>query len=98
MTDLMNILEKVALGELAMTPEQFGNATIAEIEALAEGFERRREILEDLFIINCALPMYRAWYGKKAPTYKDLTAYRRNRTGPLPAIDPNLIRKWKPIL
>ncbi len=41
-----------------------------------EGYVRRQERLEDLFIINCALPTYRGAYGRKAPSYKKLTAHR----------------------
>lgn len=98
MTDLLNRLEPLALGELAMSPREFGDATIAEIEAMAIGYERRREALEDLLIINCSLPMYRAWYGRKAPTYDELTRYRKQDARPKPAIEKNLLDKWKKIL
>lgn len=97
-TDLINELEKIALGELRLTPQQFGGLTIAELEALEDGYLRRYNRLEDLFIIYCALPIYNVFY-KKAPTYRELTAYRsKQRRGPLPPIDPELVKKWKPIL
>ena len=44
------------MGELHLTPEQFANYTVKEIDALFEGYLRRYERLEDLFIIDCALP------------------------------------------
>jgi hypothetical protein len=100
-TDLINDLEPLALGELAMTPDEFAGSTVGEINAMLDGYLRRRETLEDLFIVNCALPTYRAFFGRKAPTYKDLTAHRRRKNPEpheLPPIDPALVAKWKPIL
>ena len=49
---------------------------MAELEALINGYIRRYQHLEGLFIVNCALPAYRAAYGNKAPSYKQLTAHR----------------------
>nr|DAU18912.1 MAG TPA: hypothetical protein [Caudoviricetes sp.] len=68
--------------------------TVAEIDAMFDGYLRRREQLEDLFIINCALPTYRGAYGRKAPTYKKLTAYRQNNqiTG---SIDTETADYWR---
>ena len=68
--------------------------TVAEIDAMFDGYLRRREQLEDLFIINCALPTYRGAYGRKAPTYKKLTAYRQNNqiTG---SIDTETADFWR---
>lgn len=68
--------------------------TVAEIDAMFDGYLRRREQLEDLFIINCALPTYRGAYGRKAPTYKKLTAYRQNNqiTG---SIDTETAEYWR---
>lgn len=68
--------------------------TVAEIDAMFDGYLRRREQLEDLFIINCALPTYRGAYGRKAPTYKKLTAYRQNNqiTG---SIDDKTAEYWR---
>ena len=68
-----------------------------EIDALFEGYARRQERLEDLFIINCALPTYRGAYGKKAPTYKKLTAHRakRDKVGD---IDEDTQQYWRKIL
>lgn len=62
-----------------------------------DGYVRRQERLEDLFIINCALPTYRGAYGKKAPTYKKLTAHRvkRNKIG---EIDVDTQNYWRGIL
>ena len=62
-----------------------------------EGYARRQERLEDLFIINCALPTYRGAYGKKAPTYKKLTAHRtkRDKVGD---IDEDTQQYWREIL
>ena len=68
--------------------------TVAEIDAMFDGYLRRREQIEDLFIINCALPTYRGAYGRKAPTYKKLTAYRQNNqiTG---SIDTETADYWR---
>lgn len=68
--------------------------TVGEIDAMFDGYLRRREQLEDLFIINCALPTYRGAYGRKAPTYKKLTAYRQNNqaTG---SIDTETAEYWR---
>ena len=68
--------------------------TVAEIDAMFDGYLRRREQLEDLFIINCALPTYRGAYGRKAPTYKKLTAYRQSNqiTG---SIDTETAEYWR---
>ena len=78
------MLEVIALGELNLTPEQFGKYTVSEIDAMFDGYLRRYDALEDLMIINCALPTYRGAYGRKAPTYKKLTKHRRKRNGPVP--------------
>lgn len=68
-----------------------------EIDAMFEGYVRRQERLEDLFIINCALPTYRGAYGKKAPSYKRLTAHRAKhvRVG---EIDEGTQQYWREIL
>jgi len=62
-----------------------------------EGYVRRHERLEDLFIINCALPTYRGAYGRKAPSYKKLTAHRtkHNKIG---NIDESTQQYWREIL
>lgn len=62
-----------------------------------EGYIRRQERLEDLFIINCALPTYRGAYGRKAPSYKKLTAHRtkHNKIG---NIDEDTQQYWRDIL
>ena len=94
---MLEELEPIALGELGLTPEQFGGYTIMEIDAMYEGYVRRQERLEDLFIINCALPTYRGYMGKKAPSYKRLTAHRtkRNKIGD---IDEETQQYWREIL
>jgi len=94
---LLEELEPIALGELNLTPERFGGYTIMEIDAMFEGYVRRQERLEDLFIINCALPTYRGAYGRKAPSYKRLTAHRKrhNRVG---GIDEDTRQYWRKIL
>lgn len=85
------------MGELHLTPNDFGNLTIGEIECLIDGYKRRYERLEDLLIINCALPIYRGHFGKKAPSYRKLTAHRRvNRT--VAQIDEDEVKKWSQIL
>ncbi len=68
-----------------------------EIDAMFDGYIRRHERLEDLMIINCALPTYRGAYGKKAPSYKKLTAHRRkhNKIG---EIDEDTQNQWREIL
>ena len=78
--DLIEALEPLALGELHLTPEQFGRYTVLELDAMFDGYLRRREHLEDLFIINCALPTYLGAYGRKAPSYRKLTRHRQKRS------------------
>ena len=68
-----------------------------EIDALFDGYIRRQERLEDLFIINCALPAYRVGWGKKAPDYKKLTAHRTQR-GRVGEIDEETQNFWRGIL
>lgn len=72
------MLEPIALGELHLTIEQFGDCTIGQIDALVAGYLRRRDSLEDLMICYSALPQYQM-HMKHAPSYKKLTAHRRNR-------------------
>lgn len=90
-------MEPVALGELDLTPEQFANYTVMEIDAMFDGYVRRQERLEDLFIINCALPEYRCHYGRKAPSYKKLTAHRVKHR-PVGEIDEDTQNYWRSIL
>lgn len=73
------MLEPIALGELSLTIEQFGDCTIGQIDALVAGYLRRRDLLEDLLICYSALPIYQMHMKKHAPSYKKLTAHRRNR-------------------
>lgn len=82
-----------------MKPEEFANATIEEIDALVDGYVRRYQRLEDLFIVHCALPAYRSAYGNKAPTYEELTANRHKHTqGHVGQIDEETEAYWLPIL
>ena len=94
---MLEELEPIALGELGLTPERFGGYTIMEIDALVDGYVRRQERLEDLFIINCALPTYRGYMGKKAPNYKKLTAHRVKH-GKVGEIDEETQNYWRKIL
>lgn len=84
------------MGELNLTVEQFGEYTIKEFNALVDGYMRRRDALEDLFIIYSALPTYRGTC-KKAPSYKQLTSHRR-RNKPVAKIDPETEAYWLNIL
>ena len=65
---------------------------------MARGYQRRHDILEDLFIIYIALPIYRAAYGRKAPTYKKLTGHRKHTPGQIGDINPEEAAKWRKIL
>lgn len=93
----MEELEPIALGELCLTPEQFGNYTILELDAMFDGYVRRQERLEDLFIVNCALPTYRGAYGRKAPSYKKLTAHRTKHKK-VGEIDEDTQNQWRDFL
>lgn len=86
------------MGELHLTPEQFAGYTVRELDALTDGYQRRYERLEDLFIINIALPIYRAAYGRKAPSYRKLIAHRNRAPGYIGTIDPETAAKWRKIL
>ena len=94
---MLEELEPIALGELGLTPEQFGGYTVGEIDAMVDGYIRRQERLEDLFIVNCALPIYRCYLGKKAPSYQKLTAHRTKR-GKVGEIDEETQNYWRKIL
>ena len=96
-TGLLEALEPIALGELGLTPEQFGNYTVMEIDALFDGYVRRQERLEDLFIIYCAMPAMRGPL-KKPPSYKKLTAHRRKRNTAVGEIDKETQDYWRDIL
>lgn len=85
------------MGELHLTPEQFGNYTVMEIDALFDGYIRRYEQLEDLFIINCAMPAMKGPL-TKPPSYKKLTAYRKKRNAAVGVIDEDTEKYWRNIL
>lgn len=55
-----------------------------EITAMIDGYIRRHDRMEDMLIIYCALPVYRSMLGGDAPTYEEMTAYRKKRDGPTP--------------
>lgn len=93
---MLEDLEILALGELNLKPEEFGRYTIKELEAMLEGYQRRRERLEDLFIVYCALPTYRGAYGRKAPNFQKLTEHRRHDKR-LPGIDEAKLKVWRNI-
>ena len=92
---MLEDLELLALGELNLKPEDFGQYTIMELEAMLDGYQRRRERLEDLFILYCALPTYRAHW-KKAPTFQKLTEHRRHDKR-VPGIDEAKLDVWRSI-
>ena len=90
-------MEPIALGELGLTPEQFGQYTISEIDAMYDGYVRRQEQLEDLFIVYCAMPIMRGPV-KKPPSYKKLTSHRRKRNTAVGEIDAETQNYWRNIL
>lgn len=61
-----------------------------------DGYVRRYERLEDLFIINCAMPTMRGPV-KKPPSYKKLTAYRKSRAK-IGEIEEDVQEAWREIL
>ena len=90
------MLEPIALGELHLTIEQFGDCTVGQIDALVAGYLRRKDSLEDLLICYSALPQYQM-HMKHAPSYRKLTAHRRNR-GANRQLDQEEVVRWKEIL
>lgn len=95
---MLEDLERIALGELNLTPQEFGNYTITEIEALLDGYMTRQERIEDLLICMVTLPIYRGAYGKKAPTFAKLTEHRRrNKAKRLPEVDNETLLLWEDI-
>lgn len=97
MSELLESLEPIALGELNLTVEQFGNYTVKEITALVDGYIRRREKLEDLFVVYCALPTYQGAFGKHAPSYRKLTEHRTHNH-PTAKINEKDVKEWREIL
>lgn len=87
----------IALGELHLTPEQFGNYTVMEIDAMFDGYVRRYEHLEDLFILNCAMPAQKGPL-KRPPSYKKLTSHRKKREIAASEIDEETQKFWRKIL
>lgn len=88
----------MALGELGLTIAQFGEYTVGQIEALTRGYIRRHDAQEDLFIAYSALPTYQTQMGKKAPTFKKLTAHRQKRQRVVKRIEETELEKWRLIL
>jgi len=70
---------------------------VKEIDALFDGYIRRDERIEDLFILYCGLPAMRGPL-KNPPSYRKLTAHRRNRNDPAGEIDEATQNKWREIL
>ena len=90
-------MQEIALGELNLSIDEFANATVGELTALVDGYKRRQEAMEDLFIIYGALPVYQMQLGKKAPTYKKLTAHRR-RLHNVADITPEEEAYWRKVI
>lgn len=91
-------LETIAFGELRLKPEEYGNMTVGEIDAMYDGYKRREYQLDDLLIFRVALPVYQSMMGSKdAPTYEQLTAYRRKQPVKAKSMDPALAEKWRKI-
>lgn len=83
---------------MGLTPEQFGHYTVTEIDAMFDGYVRRYEHLEDLFIIYCTMPVNKGPL-KKPPSYKKLTAHRQKRkSAGVGAIDEVTQNFWRNIL
>ena len=82
---------------LHLTPEQFGSYTVMEIDAMFDGYIRRYDQMEDLFIINCAMPAMKGPL-KKPPSYKRLIAYRKKRQTATGEIDEETQKFWRKIL
>lgn len=95
--ELLEKLEPIALGELNLSVDEFGEYTVKELNALTDGYIRRTERLEDLFIIYSALPVYQSFAGNKAPTYKKLTAHRK-RNHDNATLSEEDLKKWREIL
>lgn len=53
--------------------------------------------MEDLFIVYSALPVYQMTMGKKAPTYKKLTAHR-SRLHNVAEISPDQEEYWRKVI
>ena len=62
-----------------------------------DGYVRRYEQLEDLFILNCAMPAQRGPL-KRPPSYKKLTAHRKKRQSAAGEIDEETQKFWRKIL
>ncbi len=62
-----------------------------------DGYVRRHERLEDLFIIYCAMPAMRGPL-RKPPSYKKLTAHRRKRNATAGEINKETQDYWRDIL
>ncbi len=80
-----------------MRPSEFADSTAKELDALVYGYRRRYEIMEDLLILHVALPVYRGAWGRKAPTYKKLTAHR-TQWRKVGEIDAETAEYWRGVL
>lgn len=95
---MLEELEPIALGELRLTIVQFGECTVGQINALTRAYIRRRDALEDMFIVYSALPTYQTQL-KKPPTYEKLTAHRRTRKAVMQnKMSPDEISFWHSVL
>lgn len=83
------------MGELGLTITQFGEYTVGQIEAIAAGYVRRHDAQEDLLIAYCALPTYQTQMGKRAPTFRKLTAHRQKRQRVVKRIEETELEKWR---
>ena len=62
-----------------MTTEQIENSCLCELVAMMDGWQQRRDDLEDLLVACCSLPVYQVHYGRKAPRFQDLIKRRKKR-------------------
>lgn len=66
-------------GELNLKPWEIEKLTIADIVDMMEGWQRRYERLEDLFIIWSAYPAYQVASPKKCVPLKKFFAHRKKQ-------------------
>lgn len=67
-------------GRLKMRTREIENSCICELEAMMDGYRQRQCDLEDILLACCTIPIYQAVYGRKAPTFKELTRRRDKRS------------------
>lgn len=64
-------------GPLRMKTQEIENSCVCELVAMMDGYNMRFLALDDLLVARCAIPAYQAGYGRKAPSYKELTRGRK---------------------